>query len=467
MLSRTRYPPADYATGLEVAVDGFRDGSGLFGIAGSGAAASCVLEGLRSLQHRGGAGVSIAAADGASVRATRARGSIARLEPEAIQPLEGNLAIGQVFGGLGSPDLVGLPLDGGDRMVLGRTGEGPLAAAIAGRFTNGTRLRRELKARGALFQTESDAEVLLHLIAQSSQRTIVNRVVDALWRVEGAFSVLLLGPELFLAVRDPRGFRPLVVGKRDGALLVAGEDVAIRECGGVVQRSIAPGEMVVVQKGAVQSVRPFPMQEPSRCMQELVGLARHDATVHGQSPYDVRTRLGERLGRLVPAGDGEIVLAVPRDEPYALGYARAAGSPYERGLLPVWGSPDDWMVVASVVGGKRVVLVSRSILTGQDARRAVAKLRQAGAIEVHLRVATPPITRACVYGVPSPTTEELASDRRPEEENLAQWLDVDSLAFLPRPELVDVLRVQGWCTACVAGAHPVEPEEADDQLPLF
>lgn len=448
-------------------MDGFRDGSGLFGIVGSPTAATCVLDGLRSLQHRGGAGVSIASADGTHVRALRSRGSVSQVDPDAVQPLEGTLAIGQVFGGLGPPDLAGLPLDGGDRMVLGHTSSGPLAAALAGRFTNGTRLRRELKEKGALFQTESDAEILLHLVAQSSQRTIVNRVVDALWKVEGAFSLLLLGPELLVAVRDPRGFRPLVVGRRDGALVVAGEDVAIRECGGVVQRSIAPGEMVVVQRGAVQSVRPFPSQAPSRCSQELIGLARHDAKVHDQSPYDVRTRLGERLGRLAPATDADIVLAVPQDEPYALGYARAIDRPYERGLLPVWGSPDDWMVVASVVGGKRVALVSRSVLTGQDARRAVAKLREAGALEVHLRVATPAISRACVYGVPSPTTEELASARRPDEGELALWLDVESLSFLPRPELLETLGTQGWCTACVAGEHPVAPEEADDQLPLF
>ncbi|MCB9668028.1 MAG: hypothetical protein H6734_00990 [Alphaproteobacteria bacterium] len=448
-------------------MDGFRDGSGLFGVAGSASSAECVLDALASLQHRGGAGLAVATADGTTVRATRARGRVDGFDREALETLPGTLAIGQVFGGLGPPDLAGLPLDGGDRMVLGHTSGGPLAAAIAGRFTNGTRLRRELKEKGALFQTESDAEVLLHLVAQSAQRTTVNRLVDALWKVEGAFSALLLGPELLVAVRDPRGFRPLVVGQLDGALVVSSEDVAIREVGGTVQRAVAPGEMVVVLREAVQSVRPFPAQAPSRCAQELVGLARHDASIMDRSPYEVRTKLGERVGRTDPA-DVDLVLALPHDEPFALGYARSTGHPYERGLLPRYGaSGEDWMVVPSVVQGRRVAIVSRSLLTGAEARKAVSRLRAAGAVEVHVRVATPPIARACVYGVPSPTTDELASARRPDPEDLRAWLDADTVGFLPLEALVDVLGTRGWCTACVSGDHPVAPEEADDQLPLF
>lgn len=449
-------------------MDGFQDGSGLFGVAGSATAAARVLVGLSSLQHRGGAGVAVAVADGRVVRAKRSRGRVADFDDDALEGLPGTLAIGQVFGGLGSPDLAGLPLDGGDRMVVGHWSGGGLAAAIAGRFSNGTRLRRELKKNGALFQTESDAEVLLHLIAQSTQKTVVNRVVDALWKVEGAFSLLLLGPELLIALRDSRGFRPLVVGQLDGALVVSTEDVAIRASGGEVQREIAPGEMVVVERSAVQSVHPFPAQPRSLCAQELVGLARHDAKVAALSPYGVRTTLGERLGREVGCDGGELVLALPQDEPYALGYSRSTSIPYERALLPGWAAEQDsWMVVPSVVVGKRVVLVGRSLLTGTGVRGAVHRLLAAGALEVHVRLASPPIKHACIYGVPSPTTDELASARRSELQDLELWLDAASVGFLALETLTDVLGDGGWCTACVSGHQPVLPEEPDDQLPLF
>jgi amidophosphoribosyltransferase len=449
-------------------VDGFQDGSGLFGVAGSTAAAEQVAAGLGSLQHRGAAGVAIASADGRGVRSTRARGAVHQLSMDGLSELPGTLAIGQVHGGLGNPDLAGLPLDGGDRMVLGTWSGGELAAALAGRFTNGTRLRRELKAGGALFQTESDAEVLLHLIAQSRQTTVVNRVVDALWRVEGAFSLVLLGAEILVAVRDPRGFRPLVVGQNGGALVVASEDVAIRAVGGQVQRSVAPGEMIVVDRGAVQSVRPFPPQPASPCAQELIGLSRHDARLDGRAPYTVRTTLGERLGQAAPCAAAERVLALPRDEPYALGYARVTGLPYERALVSAWsGHADDWMVVPAVVEGKRVVLVSRSLLTGAEVREAVTRILAAGALDVHVRIATPPIKRACSYGVPSPTTDELASARREAVDELALWLDAASVDFLSLEALEEVLGDGGWCTGCLSGTLPVVPEEPDDQLPLF
>ncbi len=392
------------------------------------------------------------------------------LDREQLGALHGSMAFGQVFGGLGSIEVSGLPLDGGDRMVLGHWSDGPMAVALAGRLTNGTRLRRELKARGALFQTDSDAEVLLHLVAQSSQRTPVNRIVDALWRVAGAFSAILLGPDLMVAVRDARGFRPLVVGRVDGALAVATEDVAIRDAGGQVQRSVRPGEMIVVDRGDVQSVRPFPPQPAARCSQELVGLARHDANVFGRAPYEVREALGKRLGREAPCPDAEVVVALPEDEPFGIGFARAADLPYERGLLPGYGTADSdtrWMTVPAVVRGRRVVLVARSLLTGRVLKRAVTALRGANAVDVHVRIATPPIAKGCIYGVPSPTTDEMAWTHRSDLDDLALWLDAVTVGFSSQTGLREVLGDDGWCMACVDGNHPVAPEEPDDQLPLF
>ncbi|MEZ4319873.1 MAG: hypothetical protein R3F61_20350 [Myxococcota bacterium] len=451
-------------------MEGFRDGSGLFGIAGHAAAAGLTGQGLRALQHRGTLGVAFAVADGNQVRSLRSRGRVDSVALDAVGQIHGTMALGQVFGGLGSPDVSGLPLDGGDRMVVGHLTGGPMAVAIAGRLTNGTRLRRELKAKGALFQTESDAEVLLHLIAQSAQRTPVNRIVDALWKVEGAFSALLLGPSVLVAVRDPRGFRPLMVGRLEGALAISTEDTAIRDAGGEVQRSVHPGEMVVVDRGGVQSVRPFPPQGPARCAMELVGLARHDASVFERSPYEVREALGRNLGTEAPCSEAEVVVALPEDEPYGIGYARAANVPYERGLLPGYGTAGEdtrWMTVPAVVRGRRVVLVSRSLLTGRVLKRAVAQLRAAQAVDVHVRIALPPIQKACVYGVPSPTTDELAWTHHRDLDELALWLDVVSVGFSTHEGTRSVLGEAGWCLACVTGEHPVAPEEPDDQLPLF
>lgn len=451
-------------------MEGFRDGSGLFGVAGHASAAALVGRGLRALQHRGTHGAAFAVADGNHVRSVRTRGTVDRLEPDQLQALGGTLALGQVYGGLGAADVSALPLDGGDRMVVGNHGGGPMAVAIAGRLTNGTRLRRELKAKGALFQTESDAEVVLHLIAQSAQRTPVNRIVDALWKVEGAFSAIILGPSLLVAVRDPRGFRPLVVGRIDGALVVSTEDTALRDAGGEVQRAVHPGEMIVVDRAGVQSVRPFPPQPTAWCAMELIGLARHDASVFDRSPYEVREELGRNLGREAPCGDAEVVVAIPEDEPYGIGFARATSVPYERGLLPGYGAIEDptrWMTVPAVVRGRRVVLVARSLLTGRVLRRAVRALREAQAVDVHVRIATPPVQKACVYGVPSPTTDEMAWTHRSDLHELALWLDVVSVGFASQTGLHAVLGEQGWCTACVSGEHPVAPEEPDDQLPLF
>lgn len=449
-------------------MEGFRDGSGLVAVAGHPAAASIAVAALGALSHRGGSAVALAVSDGQHLRAMRARGGPGALPASQVDAFAGSLALGQVSGGLGDPDLAGLPLDGGDRLVMGAWSGQSTAVALSGRFTNGTRLRRELKARGALFQTESDAEVLLHLIAQSSQRTPVNRVVDALWKVEGAFSALLLGPDTVIAVRDPRGFRPLVFGRLDGAFIVAAEDTALREVGADVQREVEPGELLVVQRGAVRSVRPFTTAPRSACAQELIGLARQDGTVFARSPWEVRVDLGVRLGRDAPCGDAELVVALPDDEPFGVGYARATGLPYERALgLERNGDDGRLHAIPAVLRGRRVVLVGRSLLTGRDLRRAVAALRAASAVDVHVRVATPAVRRACVYGVPSPTTDELAWTHRSDPDALAAWLEATTAGFLTHDALRAGLGDEGWCTACMSGERPVVPEEPDDQLPLF
>lgn len=443
-------------------MEGFVDGSGLFGVAGHASAGDLVLEALLGMQHRGARGTALAVGDGSEIRATRTLGNATGIPRGAMV---GDRAIGQVIGGLGAPGIAGLPLDGGDRMVLAHGQQGSLACALAGRFTNGSRLRRELKEEGALFHSESDAEVLLHLVAQSSQKTRVNCLVDALWKLEGAFGLLVLGADVLVAVRDPRGFRPLYLGEVDGAVVVASEEAVFADVGGRVHRELQAGEMLIAHRDGVDTLKPFPPQPTSRCIQEVIGLARSDSSVFERSVHQARLELGERLGHDAPAGDGAVVVAVPGDEPYGMGYARSSGIPFRDGLATLSGGRIT--AVGAAVRAKSVVLVCRSLLTGHVLKSIVTQLRSAGAMEVHLRVATPPVQKACLYGVPSPTSEELAWTNRPDREEIALWLDATTVQFQAIQGLRGTLGANAWCQACLNGEQPVIPEEADDQLPLF
>lgn len=434
-------------------MEGFRDGSGLFGAVGQNHPDRLVVQGLATMPHRGGVGTAIAVGDGTWVRSATTDGM-----PSALPQLSGaRRAIGLISGGL-RPEL---HTGGGQRMVVGHSVHGTLACALAGRFTNGSRLRRELKQNGALFQSESDAEVLLQLVAQSTQRTPVNRLVDALWKVDGAFCALLLGPDVFVAVRDPRGFRPLFVGEVDGALVVASERTAVLDLGGRIHRPLAPGEMVIAHPDGIDTVRPFPPQKLSHCVQEVVGLSRVDSQVFERSPYRSRVELGERLAMDAPCEGADLCVPIPGDEPYANGYARQAGLPMDQGITTTGRANKP------VVHGRTVVLVGRALLTGDGVRQAVQALMQAGAVDVHVRIATPAVQRPCLYGVPSPTIEELAWTNRPDLDELAGWMGATSVQFQAIQGVRGVLGAAPWCHACLSGEQPVVPEEPDDQLPLF
>lgn len=456
-------------------MEGFVDSSGLFAVARHRDAASLTWLGLQALQHRGTAGASVVASDGEFLRYQRGRGPVHDIVAAQPEVLRGGLAIGQVWG---RGPLDGTPaeaLDPVERTIFARWVEGRIGMALSGRLTQTARIRRELEEAGALFQGASDAEILAHLVARSPQRTFVNRLVDALWKVEGAFSLLVCTEDRLVAVRDPRGFRPLVLGRLDEAVLFASDDAAIRAVGGTPRRELRPGEMIVVDTRGVQSVQPFARRSPTACAQELVTIAPAEARLFGRDVHGFRLSLGERLAVEAPCPVADVVIGPPGPgDAIARGFARASGLRCEGGLVPtrrmgVDGPADatpslPMAAVPGAVSGRVVALVLPAILTGNGVRAAVQLLREAGALAVHLRVACPPVRAACPYGPSGPTLDELLTSRP----DGGPALGADSVGALSVEALREVLGGEGaWCSACLDLAHPLPPDLPDDQLPLF
>ena len=466
-------------------MDAFVDGSALFVVSGHRDAAHLVYLGLHALQHRGESGVALASSDGDLVRSWRGEGWVSQaLGGAALGELSGSAACGLVWGRPGrsadGPTHLGPSVPSPPGLVFGRYRFGQAAAAMSGRFTNGERLRRELQADGALFHSGADAELLLHLIAQSGQGTFVNRLVDALWRVKGAYSLVVMSEDRVVVVRDPSGFRPLVVGRLGDAILVASEDAAIRFAGGRFVREVEPGEMLILEGAQELAVHPFASAPPYRCVHEYVSLSRPDAATFGKSVFAARVSLGQRLARLHPCGQADIVVALPGAEPHATGFAEEAGLPWMPGLLrgpyasihleePSSGIPDfgtraQLQAVPSVVEGRRVCMVAASVATEGPLRKAARLLRAAGALEVHIRVASPWVERGCRYGVAGPSDDQLL-DRA--FAGFAAQMGVQSLEFLTLDALHEAVAMDGRCDACFSGQFPIVPEEVDEQLPLF
>jgi amidophosphoribosyltransferase len=460
-----------------------KDHCGVFGIVGEVDAARITYLGLHALQHRGqeAAGMVVRADDGA-LQAHRSRGLVPDAFPEAaLVRLVGSTAIGHTrystAGGTGSENI---------QPFLVRDKEGQVAVCHNGNITNADVLRAELEERGSIFGTSSDTEVVLHLLATSEQKTFVNRLVDALVRVEGAWNLAFLTSDKLVAVRDPLGFRPLVLGRRRDAWIVASETAAIEFVQGEVVREIEPGEMVIIDAGGVESIRPFPRKERKACIFEYVYFARPDTNLFGHGVYETRVRSGEILARDYPAR-ADVVIPVPDSGvPAALGFARASGLPYELGLLRShyvgrtfiepgqrirdFGVRLKLSPVRSVVAGKRVVVVDDSVVRGTTSQKIVRMLRASGAAEVHMRVASPPMTGPCFYGIDTPNGDELIAHRL-ELPRIRAFLDVESIAYLSMEGLREAVGEDGhrFCDACFTGNYPILPaaRPPSRQVPLF
>ena len=455
---------------------------GVVGIYGPPESAKLAYLGLHALQHRGQEGAGIAVSDGERLRAHRALGLVGDVFGEReLGPLPGKAAVGHVrYSTAGEGSLRNV------QPFVVRYRDGQLAIAHNGNLVNALRLREELEQRGSIFATSSDTEVILHLLATSQQATFVNRLVDALLQVDGAYSLVLMSEDRMVAVRDPRGFRPLVMGRLGEAVVFASETTALELVGARVEREVAPGEMVIVDAQGVTSLSPFPRRPRRACVFEHVYFARPNSAVFGRPVYDFRFDWGRLLARQAPV-EADVVLPVPDSgTPAALGYSFESQQLFKQGLIrshyvgrtfiePTqqirdFGVKLKLSPVRSVIEGKRLVVVDDSIVRGTTSRKIVRMLRQAGAREVHLRICSPPIIASCFYGIDTPDQSELIAHRMDLDETCS-YVGADSLAYLSLEALRQPLGGESelFCDACFSGRYPVPPatDEALPQLPLF
>ncbi|PLX93239.1 MAG: amidophosphoribosyltransferase [Desulfuromonas sp.] len=468
--------------------DKFEDECGVFGIYGHPEAANLTYLGLYALQHRGQESCGIVASDGISLRAYRKKGLVAdAFKNNAVfDKLPGNSAIGHVrYSTAGGNDIKNV------QPIMVDYVRGSIAIAHNGNLVNAQELRNELEQLGSIFSTIADTEVIIHLLARAQSDSLADRVVDALRRVRGAYSLVFLTETRMVAVRDPNGFRPLILGKLDGAYVVASETCALDLIEAEFIRELDPGEMIVVDKDGLHSYHPLEETKPSPCIFEYIYFARPDSTIFGREVYGVRKEYGRQLAREYPV-DADVVVAIPDSGvPAAIGYAEESGIPFELGLIRNhyvgrtfiepqqsirhFGVKIKLNPVREVIEGKRVVVIDDSIVRGTTARKIIKMIRNAGAKEVHVRISSPPTSYPCYYGIDTPTrTELIASSHSVEEIN--RYVTSDSLGYLSVEGLhkatggCDGGSCEGqFCTACFSGSYPVKfPRlKADKQLGLF
>jgi amidophosphoribosyltransferase len=442
---------------------------GIIGISALHDASRVAYLGLYALQHRGqeSAGIVTVSPDG-QPHAHRGMGLVGDVfEETAFRELPGDVAVGHTrYATAGSSVLANA------QPVLANYRGGPLALAHNGNLTNAAELRRELVAQGAIFQSSSDSEVIVHLIARSAAADPEGQIRDALSRVEGAYSlVITVGRTLYCAV-DPRGFRPLILGRLGDGVIAASETCALDLVGATVLRELQPGEFVRISNGVVKALAPFPARPVSRCVFELVYFARPDSTVFGESVDRVRRELGRQLALEHPAPGADVVFSVPdSSNAMALGFAERSGLKLEHGLIRnhyigrTFINPTQALRVAKVkikfnpvrevIAGRSVVVVDDSLVRGTTSKGLVQMIRAAGAREVHFRLASPPIIGPCQYGIDTPTEEELIGATHSTEE-IREFLGVESLGYL---SLEGMLRAAGgrneYCHACFSGRYPI------------
>jgi amidophosphoribosyltransferase len=404
--------------------------------------------GLHALQHRGQESAGIAASDGRRLSLHRGMGQVIDIfHPQQLERLGGTSAIGHVRYSTSG----GSSLKNSQPIAVDST-HGSVAIAHNGNLTNADGVRQQLEEQGSLFQSETDTEVIVHLMAQSRQRTLEDRVADALSKVRGAYSLVCLSEKKMLAVRDPRAIRPLCYGTfpdRAGAFVVSSEPSSFDLVGAEYAGDIDPGEMLVIDESGVRHTRPFERQEPKGCVFEYIYFARADSVIDGISVYEARKNLGRALARRDDV-QADLVIPVPDSAvPAAVGYAQQARLPFEMGLVrsPYVGrtfiEPEQSIrhfgvrlkhnAVREVLRGKRVVVVDDSIVRGTTSRKIVKMVRAAGATEVHLRVSSPQVAWPCYYGIDTPTRSELIAQSHTVEE-INQYLTSDTLGYLPLEE---------------------------------
>ena len=454
--------------------DRFHDHCGVVGVFGHEEACKLAYLGLYALQHRGQESAGIVSSDGKELYVHRAMGEVEEIfTPSVLAQLPGSLAIGHTrYSTAGDTALLNA------QPIMIDCNKGKVALGHNGNLTNAAEWRRRLEHRGSIFQTNSDTEVIVHLIARSQARNLSGAIGDALNQVEGAYSLLVLTEDELYAVRDPRGFRPLVLGKLTtpggfDSWLVASETCAFDLLNAQYIREIEPGEMVRISKMGIESIRFAPEKPLQQCIFEHVYFSRPDSIIFGRSVNESREMLGRLLAQEHPV-DADIVVPVPDSGvPAAVGYALESKIPFRMGLIRNhyigrtfiepsqairnFGVKLKLNPIRGLIEGQRVVLVDDSIVRGTTSRKIVRMLREVGAKEIHVRISCPPTISPCYYGVDTPTREELiASSNSPEE--ICKFLGADSLGYVSLPSLRRAVSdtESRFCTSCYTGNYPTD-----------
>ncbi|MGH7800879.1 MAG: amidophosphoribosyltransferase [Thermodesulfobacteriota bacterium] len=455
---------------------------GVFGIYGHPEAANLTYLGLHALQHRGQESAGIVSSNGTHLFTHREMGLVNDIfTEEVLSKLPGRNAIGHVrYSTTGSSHLKN------SQPIVVTYARTELAIAHNGNLTNALTLKEELEQSGAIFQSSTDTEVIVHLIARSKEQSVIKRIIEALMRCRGAYSLLILSPEFMIATRDPYGFRPLVLGKLEDAVVVASETCAFDLIEAEFVRELEPGEILVVSPRGIESFKPFPEVKHTHCVFEFIYFARPDSFMFGRNVYQVRKELGKQLAREQPA-DADIVVAVPDSGvPAAIGYSEESGLPLELGLLRNhyvgrtfiepqqsirnFGVKLKLNAIREVLSGKRVVIVDDSIVRGTTSRKIVKMIRAGGAKEVHMRISSPPMCFSCYYGVDTPIREELIASSLDVEE-INKYITSDTLGYLSLEGVTKAVESykgldgkEGFCDACFTGNYPVEITDSKVQL---
>ncbi len=443
---------------------------GICGIYGAPDAAVLIGQGLFSMQHRGQEGAGISVSDGSRIHSHKGLGLVSQVfkRDSVWDVLKGDIGIGHVrYSTTGSTRVTNV------QPLVVELADGIWGIAHNGNLTNARELRHQYQEGGSIFQTSTDSEILLHLLADPAHRSSPNRVASALQKLRGAFSFLIMTRNCLMGARDPLGFRPLSIGRLGDAYVLASETCALAQIGATFERDVEPGELVIIDENGLHS-RSFVESPPERlasCIFEHVYFARPDSILFGECVHEVRTKLGKRLAVEHPV-DADIVVPIPDSgNSAALGYANEAGLPLNYGfvrnhyvgrtfIMPEQtsrSSSNDMKlsVARSVVNGKRVIVIDDSIIRGTTAKRRIQALRDQGATEVHMRISCPPTMHPCFFGIDFPTSDELIASNKTHDE-IAEWLGCDTLGYLSIDGLLaSVDKPDDFCTACFSGDYPM------------
>jgi amidophosphoribosyltransferase len=465
--------------------DKLREECGIFGVWGADPASAIVALGLHALQHRGQEAAGITSWDGTHFHSHRAMGHVAGNfdRDEIIRGLPGHVACGHVrYSTTGETSMRNV------QPLFADLASGGFAVAHNGNISNAMTVKKELVRKGAIFQSTSDTEVIIHLVATSTFRTLLDKFIDALKQVEGAYALICMTPEGMIACRDPLGIRPLVMGKLADGYVFASETVALDIVGAEYVRDVEPGEIVIVTEDGLRSISPFPATYPRPCIFEHIYFARPDSITGGSSIYSVRKAIGAQLAEEDPV-DVDLVVPVPDSgTPAAIGYAQQSGIPFELGIIRshyvgrTFIQPSDNIrhlgvklkhnANRALIEGKRIVLIDDSIVRGTTSLKIVQMMRDAGAKEVHMRIASPPTRHSCFYGVDTPERAKLLAANH-DVEGMRNFIQADSLSFISIDGLYKAvgevrrndIRPQ-YCDACFTGHYPTRLTDQDEMEPL-